>query len=150
MKKGALIGIGVGVGVIIVALVVCGFAFNWFGGSKVPVDNDEIIDVENNNMEYNNEEEEEYVGKPLENIINRAGTIKKVRNDEVIINGPDDEDIYIYVTKKTKIYGPDGNEKEISALEKGMYITVDIDGDARDAEDPEDEFDAMIIYISGK
>jgi len=150
MKKGALIGIGVSVGVIVVTLVVCGFVFNWFGGNEVSVGNDEIIDVENNNIEYNHEDDEEYVGKPLENIINRAGTIKKVRNDEVIINGPDDEDIYIYVTKDTKIYGPDGNEKEISDLEKGMYITVDIDGDAIGADDPEDEFDAMIIYISGK
>jgi len=150
MKKTALIGIGVGVGVIVIALIVCGFAFNWFGGSKVPVNNDEIIDVENNNTEYNAKEDDGYVGKPLESIINRAGTIKKVRNDEIIINGPDDEDIYIYVTKETKIYGPDGNEKEISDLEKGMYITVDIDGDAREEDDPEDEFDAMIIYISGK
>lgn len=150
MKKGALIGIGVGVGAVVVVLLVCGFAFNWFGGNEVPVDNDTTIDVENNNMEYNAENNEEYVGKPLESIINRAGTIKKVRNDEIIINGPDNEDIYIYVTKKTKIYGPDGNEKEISDLEKGMYITVDIDGDKRDADDPEDEFDAMIIYISGK
>ena len=52
MKKTALIGIGVGVGVLVVTLVVCGFAFNWFGGSEVSVDNDEIINVENNNMDY--------------------------------------------------------------------------------------------------
>ena len=140
--------IGVGVGAIVVAAVITGGIVNgWFYKEK-PTNGDEVVNLQQN-VETKNEEkdEEKYIGEPLPNIVNRAGTIKKVNKNAVIINGPEDEDVVIYVVDDTKIYGADGKERELKDLKKGMYITVDIDGDKVDSDT---YFDAMVIYISGK
>ncbi|MBQ8044592.1 MAG: hypothetical protein IJ272_10710 [Clostridia bacterium] len=142
--------VGIGIGIFATVGIVGGLLGWWLSRSE-PVDlgkdfseqpNLEILENENN--------DEEYVGNPVPVIINRAGTIKKVKKSYVVINGPEDEDISIYIDDDTEIYGPDGSEKNIDDLKVGMYITVDIDGDLRDSDAPNDEFDAMIIYISGK
>ena len=140
--------IGVGVGAIVVAAVITGGIVNgWFYKEK-PTNGDEVVNLQQN-VETKNEEkdEEKYIGESLPNIVNRAGTIKTVNKNAVIINGPEDEDVVIYVVDDTKIYGADGKERELKDLKKGMYITVDIDGDKVDSDT---YFDAMVIYISGK
>jgi len=141
--------VGIIVGILAVVGIAGGF-IGWWISRDEPVNNNEVINEQETNIQNNQTEDEKYVGAPIPNIINRAGTIKKIKRDTVIINGPDDEDVYIYVNDDTKIYGPDGSEKSISDLKAGVYITVDIDGDNIDESYEADEFDAMIIYISGK
>ena len=146
MNKKAMIGVGVGA-VVVVAVVAGGIVNGWFYKEKPTNGNDVINPSQNVEVKKDASGEEPYVGEPLPNIVNRAGTIKKINKNAVIINGPEDEDIVIYVLDETKIYGADGKERELKDLKKGMYITVDIDGDKVDSDT---YFDAMIIYISGK
>lgn len=147
MNKKVLIGVSVGV--VVIGLVVGGTVM--FSMRDKPVSNNEN-EIKNkvSSMEYETPDNEEFVGVPVPNIINRGGTINKVKKNKVVINGPEDEDITIYIDKNTEIFGADGSEKEITDLTVGMYIDVEIDGDLRDENDPDDEFDAMTIYISGK
>lgn len=147
MNKKVLIGVVSGV--IIIGLAVGGALM--FSMKDKPVNNNEN-EIEKNvsNMEYETPDNEEFVGVPVPNIINRGGTINKVKKYSVIINGPEDKEITIYIDKNTEIFGADGSEKEVDDLNVGMYIDVEIDGDLRNENDPDDEFDAMTIYISGK
>lgn len=150
MSKKTSVLIGIVVGVLVIGVVVLAVVFDWFGESK-PVNNDikaNQLEEGKNNDAIKEEDKESFGVVP--NIINRAGTIKEVGRKKIIINGPDDEDIVINVKKDTMIYGADGMEKEIGDLEKGMYITIDIDGDLIEEDARENEFDAMIIYVSGK
>ena len=145
MDKKVKIGIGIGVGVLIFAIVLAGILNGWFykdepvsnGGDALPSDDGTVII----------EADSSYVGAPLQNIINRAGTIKKINKNSVVIAGPGDEELTIYINKDTYIYGADGRNREKEDLVEGMYITADIDGDKVTSETA---FDAMIIYISGK
>ena len=145
MDKKVKIGIGIGVGVLIFAIVLAGILNGWFykdepvsnEGDALPSDDGTVI------IEADND----YVGAPLQNIINRAGTIKKINRNGVVISGPGNEDITIYINKDTCIYGADGRDRTKDDLAEGMYITADIDGDKVTSETA---FDAMIIYISGK
>ncbi len=146
MNKKAMIGVGVG-SVVVVAVVTGGIVNGWFYKEKPTNGNDVVNPSQNVELKNDDGSEEKYVGEPLPNIVNRAGTIKKINKNAVIINGPEDEDIVIYVLDDTKIYGADGKERELKDLKKGMYITADIDGDKADSDT---YFDAMIIYISGK
>jgi len=141
----------VGITIGIFAVVVAGVGLlGWWLSKDKPVDiPEEVLNSQEPNEEVEKNNEDKYVGAPLPNIINRAGTIKKVKSSSVIINGPDDTDVTIFITEDTKIYGPDGKEKVINELEEGMYITVDIDGDKVE-NNSEEKFDALIIYISGK
>jgi len=141
--------VGIIIGVVAAVTIVGGFLGWWLTKDKtLNVDNPEL-NIEKPILDNENLDEEKFVGAPLPNIVNRAGTIKKVKRSSVIINGPDNEDIRINIDDDTKIYGPDGNERVIDDLIEGMYITVDIDGDKIE-EESENEFDALIIYISGK
>lgn len=145
MDKKVKIGIGIGVGVLIFAIVLAGILNGWFykdepvsnEGDALPSDDGTVIIEADSN----------YVGAPLQNIINRAGTIKKINKNSVVIAGPGDEELTIYINKDTYIYGADGRNREKEDLVEGMYITADIDGDKVTSETA---FDAMIIYISGK
>jgi len=145
MEKKVKIGIGVGVGILIFAIALAGILNGWFYKEK-PVSNDgEELPSDDGTVII--EADSNYVGAPLQNIINRAGTIKKINKDNVIINGPEDEELTIYINKDTCIYGADGRDRKKEDLVEGLYITVDIDGDKVISEVA---FDAMIIYISGK
>ena len=145
MDKKVKIGIGIGIGILVFAIVLAGMLNGWFYRDK-PVSN-EGEELPSDDGVAKIEEDSNYVGTPLQNIINRAGTIKKINKNNVIINGPGDEEITIYINKNTFIYGADGMEREKEDLVEGMYITADIDGDKAISEVA---FDAMIIYISGK
>lgn len=101
-------------------------------------------EVKNPDEEVNNEENK----GTIPNIISKTGIIKETGKNKVIITGEKEREITIYITDETKIYGPDGGEREFSDLSVGIDITVDIDGDEFEKEDT--KFDAMIIYISGK
>ena len=82
------------------------------------------------------------------NVITRSGLIKSIGKDYITMNGGDSKEVKIYITKDTKIYGPDGAEKKFEDLKVGVDVTVDIDGNEYSETDT--KFDAMIIYISGK
>lgn len=127
MDKKVKIGIGVGIGVLIFAIVLAGILNGWFYRDE-PVSNegDELLSDEG---VVQIEADSSYVGAPLQNIINRAGTIKKINKNSVVIAGPGDEEITLYINKDTCIYGADGRGREKEDLVEGMYITADIDGD---------------------
>lgn len=147
MNKKVGVGLGIGVGVLAVVLVAVGITNGWFYKDE-PVDGDDVVGKSSDVVVDDTlKDETKYVGEPIPNVVNRAGTVKKVKNNCVVINGADDEDIYIYVDDNTEIYGADGSEKEFKDLKKGIYITVDIDGNGIEAEN---RFDADVIYISGK
>lgn len=146
MNKKVLIGVVSGV---VIGLAVFGALM--FSMRDKPVNNNgNEIKKNVSNMEYETPDNEEFVAAPIPNIINRGGTINKIKKDRVVITGPEDKDITIYLDKETEIFGADGSEKEIDDLNVGMYIDVEIDGDLRSENDPDDEFDAMTIYIVGK
>ena len=145
MDKKVKIGIGIGVGVLIFAIVLAGILNGWFYKDEPASNEGEALPSADGTAVI--EAEDEYEGAPLQNIINRAGTIKKIKKNSVVISGPGDEEITIYINKDTCIYGADGKEREKEDLAEGMYITADIDGDKVTSETA---FDAMIIYISGK
>lgn len=109
--------------------------------NEAPVGNGQIESGENENNK-------DVLIKPIPNIITRAGTIKEVKANKVIINGTDEEKITVYITENTKIFGPDGAEKKLEELSAGMYITVDTDGDVYKLEDK--KIEALTIYVSGK
>lgn len=148
MNKKVGIGLGIGAGVVAVVLVAAGITNGWFYKDE-PANGDDVVGKSFNTVVDDTlEDDTKYVGEPVPNIVNRAGTVKKIKNNCVVINGADDEDIYIYVDDDTEIYGADGSEKEFKDLKKGIYITVDIDGDG--GIEAENRFDASVIYISGK
>ena len=146
MDKKSAIGIG-----ILAAVGITGGMIGWLVSKDEPVNvGENVVNQQEKEIGDSKTEEEKYVGEPVPNIINRAGTVKKVKKDSVVINGPDDEDIVIYIDEETKIYGADGSEKYLEDIKVGMYITADIDGDLIDENAAKNVFDAMIIYISGK
>ena len=145
MDKKAKIGIGVGIGVLVFAIVLAGILNGWFYRDEPVINEGEELPSDDGTIQV--EADNNYVGTPLQNIINRAGTIKKINKNNVIINGPEDEEITIYINKDTCIYGADGRDRTKDDLVEGMYITADIDGDKAISEVA---FDAMFIYISGK
>lgn len=145
MDKKAKIGIGVGIGVLVFAIVLAGILNGWFYRDEPVINEGEELPSDDGTIQV--EADNNYVGTPLQNIINRAGTIKKINKNNVTINGPEDEEITIYINKDTCIYGADGRDRTKDDLVEGMYITADIDGDKAISEVA---FDAMFIYISGK
>jgi len=82
------------------------------------------------------------------NVITKSGLIKSIGKDYITMNGGNGKEVKIYITKDTKIYGPDGAEKKFEDLKVGVDVTVDIDGDEYSETDT--KFEAMIIYVSGK
>ena len=82
------------------------------------------------------------------NVITKSGLIKSIGKDYITVNGGSGKEVKIYITKDTKIYGPDGAEKKFEDLKVGVDVTVDIDGNEYSETDT--KFDAMIIYVSGK
>ena len=109
-----------------------------------------------NNGEQNQDEvknpenldgEDENAGT-IPNIITKSGLIKTIGKDYITMNGGNAKEVKIYITKDTKIYGPDGAERKFEDLKVGVDVTADIDGDEYSETDT--KFDAMTIYISGK
>ena len=109
-----------------------------------------------NNGEQNQDEvknpenldgEDENAGT-IPNIITKSGLIKTIGKDYITMNGGNAKEVKIYITKDTKIYGPDGAERKFEDLTVGTDVTVDIDGD--EYSETDSKFDAMTIYISGK
>lgn len=84
----------------------------------------------------------------LPNVITKSGIIKSTGKNKVVINGENGKEITIYITKETKIYGPDGMERTLEDLTVGTDITIDIDGEEFNNDDT--KFDALTIYIAGK
>lgn len=115
--------------------------------SNLPV----INNGEQNQDEVKNTEnldgEDENKGT-VPNVITKSGLIKSIGKDYITMNGGNGKEVKIYITKDTKIYGPDGAEKKFEDLKVGVDVTVDIDGDEYSETDT--KFDAMTIYISGK
>lgn len=139
MNKKVVIAL-VAVAVVLVGAIIWVVCIN--KPAEVPAVNGEI----ENNEEVKNPDET--VSVPIPNVITKAGFIKEIGKNKVIINSADDKKVTVYITEDTKIYGPDGAEKELEDLKAGNYITIDIDGDEYKAEDT--KVDALVIYISGK
>ena len=113
-----------------------------------PVLNDGQLGSQTDVEKKPNDLDENENGGTVPNIISKSGLIKSLGDDYITVNGGKNKEIKIYVTKDTKIYGPDGSERKFKDLAVGNDITADIDGNEYSETDT--KFEAMTIYVSGK